>query len=209
MSSSENESQTEENSSDEKQENAYDGMNELMGNLAPYDYEPELTISSSSEETESSENETSSNDATSENENDQLGRVGNKDWCQCSQCKREIQEIDSLCCTEVPAIMEDKFEGKKYITLAHEFELLCLNKTILKNVLVGLHETRRDPLENYKDLQNRSLRFAAYKQFIWWIFQHLGKGNRRVIPSCVVSRPTRKLPEADGQYTQFKGGERD
>ena len=87
--------------------------------------------------------------------------------------------------------------------------MLCLNKTILKNVLVGLHETRGDPLENYKDLQNRSLRFAAYKQFIWWIFQHLGKGNRRVIPSCVVSRPTRKLPEADGQYTQFKGGERD
>ena len=63
MSSSENESQTEENSSDEEQENAYDGMNELMGNLAPYDYEPERAISSSSEETESSENETSSNDA--------------------------------------------------------------------------------------------------------------------------------------------------
>ena len=70
MSSSENESQTEENFSDEEQENEYDGMNELMGNLAPYDYEPELTISSSSEETESSENETSSNDATSENKND-------------------------------------------------------------------------------------------------------------------------------------------
>ena len=40
-----------------------------MGNLAPYDYDPERAISSSSEETESSENETSSNDATSKNEN--------------------------------------------------------------------------------------------------------------------------------------------
>ena len=69
MSSSKNESQTVESSSGEEQENEYDGMNELMGNLAPYDYEPELTISSSSEETESSENETSSNDATSKNEN--------------------------------------------------------------------------------------------------------------------------------------------
>ena len=37
-------------------------MNKLMGNLAPYDYEPERAIPSSSEETESSENETSSND---------------------------------------------------------------------------------------------------------------------------------------------------
>ena len=120
-------------------------------------------------------NETPSNDATSENENDQLGQEGNKYWCKCGQCKREIREIDSLCCTEVPAIIEDKFEGKKCITLGHEFKLLCLNKTILKNVLVGLHETRGDPAENDKDLLNRSLRFAAYKQFIWWIFQHFGQ----------------------------------
>ena len=35
MSSCENESQTEESSSDKEQENVYDGMNELMGNLAP------------------------------------------------------------------------------------------------------------------------------------------------------------------------------
>ena len=65
--------------------------------------------------------------------------------------------------------------------LAQEFKLLCLDKTILKILLVGLHETRGDPLENDKDLQNRSLRFAAYKQFIWWIFQHLDKGKRRVL----------------------------
>ena len=83
MSSSDNESQTEESSSDEEQENKYDGMNELMGNLTPYDYDPERAISSSKEETESSENETSSNDATNENKNDQLGRVVSKDWCKC------------------------------------------------------------------------------------------------------------------------------
>ena len=61
-------------------------------------------------QTESSENEASSNDATSENENDQLGRVGNKDWCKYDQYKREIREIDSLYSTEVPAIIADKFE---------------------------------------------------------------------------------------------------
>ena len=98
-------------------------------------------ISPSSKKTESSENETSSNDATSENENDQLGKVENKDWCKCGQCKKEIREIDILCCTEVPAIIEEKFEGKKCVTLPHEVQLLCLNKTILKNVLVGLCET--------------------------------------------------------------------
>ena len=39
--------------------------------------------------------------------------------------------------------------------------------TRIRKVLVGLHETQGDPLENDKNLQNRSLRFAAYKQFIW------------------------------------------
>ena len=184
MSSSENESQMVESSSDEEQENEYDGINELMGNLALYDYEPERAISSSSEETESSENETPSNDATSENENDQLGRVANKDWCKCGQCKREIREIDSLCCTEVPAIIEDRFEGKKCITLAPKFEFLCLNKTILKVVLVSLYETRGDALDNDKDLQNRSLHFAAYKQVIWWLFSIWAKGIDKF--SCPV-----------------------
>ena len=45
MSSSENESQTEESYSDEEQENEYDAINEQMGNLAPCDYEPERAIS--------------------------------------------------------------------------------------------------------------------------------------------------------------------
>ena len=204
MSSSENESQTEESSSDKEQENEYGEMSKLMGNLAP-----ERAISFASEKTESSENITSSNDATSENKNDHLGRVGNKDGCKCGQCKREIQEIDSLCCTEVPAIIEDKFEGKKCITLGHEFKLLCLNKTILKNVLVGLHETRGDPLENDNDLQSRPLCFAASKQYIWWMFRHLGKRNRRVISSCVVWSIRKLFPEVNRQYTRFKEGERD
>ena len=36
--------------------------------------------------------------------------------------------------------------------LAQEFKLLCLDKTVLKILLVGLHEARGDPLENDKDL---------------------------------------------------------
>ena len=117
-----------------------------MGNLAPYGYEPKRAISSSSKETKSSENETSSNDATSKNKNGQLGQVGNKDWCNCGQCKREIQEIDSLCCTKVQAIIEDKFEGKKCITLAHGFELLCLKKKFfLKRFSWFAWNLRRSP----------------------------------------------------------------
>ena len=52
-----------------------------------------------------------------------------------------VQKGNTRTCTEVPDFIEDKFERKKCITLAHKFELLRLNKTILNNVLVVLHET--------------------------------------------------------------------
>ena len=38
-------------------------------------------------------------------------RAGHKDWCICGCCKKEIREIDCLCCQEVAAISEDNFEG--------------------------------------------------------------------------------------------------
>ena len=54
MCSNENQYQAEESSGDVEQENEYDGVSELMGNLAPYEYELEPAISASSQETESS-----------------------------------------------------------------------------------------------------------------------------------------------------------
>ena len=49
--------------------------------------------------------------------------------------------------------------------------------------MVGLHEAKGDPLEKENEIKNKSLRFTAYKQYVWWIYQRLGKGNRRVLPS--------------------------
>ena len=64
--------------------------------------------------------------------------------------------------------------------MSKQFQTLCLDKLVLKNVLVGLHESKGDFLEKENEIKNRSLRFAAYKQFVWWIYHRLGKGNRHV-----------------------------
>ena len=50
----------------------------------------------------------------------------------------------------------------------------------------------------------RLYRFAGYKQFSWWIHNRLGKGVRKVIPSCALSSILRKYPSADGSYIPFK-----
>ena len=51
---------------------------------------------------------------------------------------------------------------------------ILLGKTC---ILVGLHEAKGDPLEKENEIKNRSLRFAACKQFVWWIYQRCGKGK--------------------------------
>lgn len=181
-------------------------MDELIGmvdGFNPYMYEPEKEISSTSSSSSLSEIETSSNDDLISNI-----RIGNLEWCQCQECKIEEREIDCLCCQEVAAL-NSKFdrESMHCITQSSEFDTLCLNKTVLKNVLTGLHVSRGDFLED--DVTNRSLRFAAYKQFVWWIFKNLGRRNRRVIPSCVIWKIRNNYPELNGKYTLYSDGNKD
>ena len=135
-------------------------------------------------------------------------RVGNLEWCKCGECNIEKREIDCLCCQEVDAL-NSKFdrENMSCVIKSIEFETLCINKLVLENVLTGLHESRGDHME--KTWSNRSLRYAAYKQFIWWVFKSVGKGNRRVIPSCALWRIRKLYPEPNREYTLYSEGRRD
>ena len=56
----------------------------------------------------------------------------------------------------------------------------------------------------YYGVHFRNYRYAAYRQYVWWIYQRLGRKQRKVIPSCVVSAIRKQFPEADGNYTGFK-----
>ena len=50
----------------------------------------------------------------------------------------------------------------------------------------------------------RNYRYAAYRQYVWWIYGRLGRRHRTIILSCVVSIIRKEFPEADGNYTGFK-----
>jgi len=47
-------------------------------------------------------------------------------------------------------------------------------------------------------------RYAAYRQYIWWVYERLGRKRRKIIPACVVLAIRKQFPEADGKYTGFK-----
>ena len=53
----------------------------------------------------------------------------------------------------------------------------------------------------------RSMRLAGYRQLTWCTYNRLGKGNRRVIPSCVAASIRSNYPDAAGNYTGFKDAE--
>ena len=52
----------------------------------------------------------------------------------------------------------------------------------------------------------RTYRYAAYRQFTWWVHNKLGKAVRRVIPSCAVNLIRKTFPSPDGVYTGFLEG---
>ena len=113
-------------------------LNDLIGNLHPYCYEPEKdAIESSGSDSDINEDESSEEGNVSPN-NAEINRTGYKDWCICGRCKKEIREIDSLCYQEVAAITEENVEGNQYITMSKQFQTLCMEKFVLINVLVEI-----------------------------------------------------------------------
>lgn len=56
----------------------------------------------------------------------------------------------------------------------------------------------------------RALRWAAYRQFTWWIHGYLGRRVRRVIPTCVVHIIRKRFPAPEGeQYKPYASDSED
>ena len=133
--------------------------------------------------------------------------------------------IECQCCKEMEGVSERMAENEIYncITEHEQFKVACLNKDVLYTVLVMMNTIRGDPLtlplpNRYVCcfqairvvysyclyILHRSYRLAVHRQFIYWIRNKLGKGIRKVIPSCVVVAIRHKFPEADNVYTWYK-----
>ena len=95
---------------DDNQDSDYEELSSKLSHIQPYQYEPEKAKGEIHENQSESENE-----FEEEAENNTLKdkvRIGNLTWCLCGECCIEQREIDCLCCQEVSAITEGKFEGK-------------------------------------------------------------------------------------------------
>ena len=76
------------------------------------------------------------------------------------------------------------------------FQLFCFNEVGLKNVLSVLNDLEGDSLK----VDNNIFRFAAYKQYTWWVHNFLGKEVTKVISSCATWK---ELPLKDNTYVPY------
>ena len=86
------------------------------------------------------------------------------------------------------------------MTLQPSFQSLVLDRDALSVAIVG----RMDVLADRSDFSNQGYRFAAYRQYILWQNGYLGRGNRRVVPSCATCSIRQKYPSPGGVYTGFR-----
>ena len=105
---------------------------------------------------------------------------------------------------EKPNIIKNIFStGLKCVTQADEFKMICLEKAVLETNLATIATYTGDKFAH----NNANYRFSAYKQYISWVYGHLGKYVRQVIPSCIVWAIRTKYPSKNGKYVPFNHSE--
>ena len=153
--------------------------------IRPYQFEP-LAPNALVQENAETEPETGEN-------NNRIGTLG---WCVGEHCKAmETNEESIWDKEEVPLFYFGV--GERCITQI--FLTVCLNAEILKTTLAALNNRRGDRMET----SNRSMRYAAYRQFTCWVHDRLGRGVRKAIPSCAVLAIRDAYPENGMVYVPF------
>ena len=89
---------------------------------------------------------------------------------------------------------------RECITSYELFYNLCIHRHVLELVIRARCDIRVEPL----DFSMASFWKAGYRQFILWEHGYLGKGSRRVIPSCAVNKIRNQYPSPDNVYMGFR-----
>ena len=137
-------------------------------------------------------------------------RKGNTNWCLCGHCTKKVV-IEAYCCQEVEKLRKQAGDNYKMCIAETEFfkhmmsvEGLCLSRHLIGNTI------RQDAKRKKyfaKILDNNLYRNLCYQVFFSMAVSsddQYEKGDRFVIPSCVVNKIRVLFPSPDGIYTGLK-----
>ncbi|XP_065191770.1 P2X purinoceptor 7-like [Sycon ciliatum] len=138
-----------------------------------------------------------------------LNRLGNTEWCDCSKCRAMPERLDCICCQDAAITLERTREhGVRCVAEIPDFETVVLHQQVLATAWRGYFEMKQQPKQLSDEPDNRSLRYAAYRQYTLFIHGKLGRHVRCRIPSCAVNVIRAKYPNPEGEpYQGFREAE--
>lgn len=110
-------------------------------------------------------------------------------WCVCGVCRRMPSEEENVCCKK-----------RTCVTSYVMFNTICIDREVLQLAIRARCDIRADE----PDYSTQSYLKAAYRQYTLWKYGKLGRGNRKILPSCVVLSIRHGYPAPDGNYMGFR-----
>ena len=110
-------------------------------------------------------------------------------WCVSGVCRRMPSEEENVCCKK-----------RTCVTSYVMFNTICIDREVLQLAIRARCDIRADE----PDDTTQSCRNSAYWQYTLWKYAKLGRGNRKILPSCIVLSITQAYPAPDGNYMGFR-----
>ena len=132
-------------------------------------------------------------------------------WCRCGNCAQLPRRLERKCCFkecfDLTNVQDANFQPGGNCVLTSEL----IVQHILHPVTIQLRWLDQRRYLGYRGddllfrcMQPANYRYHAYRSYINFVYGHLGKGNRRVIPACVVTYIRTKWPDPEGNYIGYR-----
>ena len=109
-------------------------------------------------------------------------------WCVSGVCRRMPSEEENVCCKK-----------RTCVTSYVMFNTICIDREVLQLAIRARCDIRADE----PDYTTQSYRKAAYRQYTLWKYGKLGRGNRKILPPCVVLSIRQAYPAPDEKKYWF------
>ena len=133
-------------------------------------------------------------------------RLESLEWCQCGSCDTSTIGVprSAFCCKEVEPFLSLAPTG--CFVAEADFQKSCLDVHQLVISAQTYDYAKGNIVRDSASLQKdtKALRFAAYRNCIFWAFGKLGKGHRKELPACALHAIRKAFPDPAGNYVDFK-----
>ena len=114
---------------------------------------------------------------------------GPEEWCTCGKCRHMENPVERVGCKMRPCI-----------TTTYMFHNIALNRNVLAVGILSASDFYGNPVE----FAPSNFRKSAYRQYIIFSHGYSGRGNRKVVPSCVLWKVRDNYPAPDNNCMGFK-----